>query len=119
MTAACMLLLHQAQRPIWPWCGAANGSIIEAFPAAQLYVWGLPHQGYNGASSSARAYRGRILTDLETRVDLDRHRNTLEGNADALDAVLCAFSARAVTEKALSVEPLTTTSPEGWIAVHR
>ena len=40
-------------------------------------------------------------------------------SADALDAVLCAFAAVAVTEDRLAVQPPPDAGAEGWIAVHR
>ena len=39
--------------------------------------------------------------------------------ADALDAVICLYAARAVVESSLVTEPLTISDFEGWIAVHR
>lgn len=44
MTAACLKLLHEANCPIWPWQRSARRLLAEAFPAAQLRHWQLPHQ---------------------------------------------------------------------------
>jgi len=118
MTSACITLLSLSRTPLWPWSGATSSAIAEAFPAAQLLTWGLPHQGYNGSSPKAAWIRKTIVQSLETRIDLGRHRYKAERNADALDAVLAAFAAIAVTSGSLAVQPAPCADPEGWIAVH-
>lgn len=53
MTAACLSLLHGANRPLWPWSSDQSGMLAEAFPAGQLQAWNLPFTGYNGPTASA------------------------------------------------------------------
>lgn len=118
MTAACLSLLHRAQRPIWPWTERAPGLLVEAFPAAQLCEWQLPHQGYADRGEAASAVRERIVAALATRLELGSWREAMIGDADALDAVLCAFAAIAVTDDRLAAAPPELTRDEGWIAVH-
>jgi hypothetical protein len=48
-----------------------------------------------------------------------RFRRAMLDSADALDAVVCAFAARAVARGALASLPPGDAPPvEGWIAVH-
>jgi hypothetical protein len=101
MTAACLTLLHEAGRPIWPWCSAeSTGLLVEAYPAAQLHHWGLPHQGYG--KPVQRAVRRRIVEYVAKDISIEKNRATLEEDPDALDAVLCAFAAIAVTNNCLA-----------------
>jgi hypothetical protein len=118
MTAACLTLLHAAERPIWPWADpCVSGLLVEAFPAAQLRHWGLPHDLYNGASGRER--RHQLVAHLDKRLALPaRYRQAMSASADALDAVLCAFAARAVVQAAVACPPTTAADREGWIAVH-
>jgi len=99
--AACMKLLYKAGRPIWPWDQQAeHGVIVEAFPAAQLYVLGLPFQGYSGLRSRQAQARKTIVASLSDKLSIPgKFHSTLENCADALDAVLCAFSAIALSNR--------------------
>lgn len=119
MTSACVALLHRAARPMWPWSKAKTGSVVEAFPAAQLRDWNLPSVKYNGASPQAHANRKKIVATLANRVGLGSFTSTVLGDADALDAVLCAFAASAVSSGQVAVPPPPgLPADEGWIAVH-
>lgn len=117
MTAACLTLLHHAARPAWPWSSPESGVLVEAFPAAQLRTWSLPHRKYDGHSALALSNRTTIINALGTRLRLGAWTNTLRGSADALDAVICAFAAIAVSR----LRPVPNTSSactEGCIAIH-
>jgi len=120
-TAACLCLLQRAGRPIWPFQAADHSALlVEAFPAAQLVQWGRPAEGYNG--DDERAYQARVdlLEMLHGGLQMrDFHMEVMVASADALDAVLCAFGAMAVTENKLAVEPTLVADAEGWIAVRR
>lgn len=121
-TLACVRLLGLSGLPVWPWAKSGGALVAEAFPAAQLREWGLPHQGYNGQKKDAPAVRVRIVEGVCERfpaLDLGEYRATIEDDADALDALLCAFSARAVSEGRLASLPGEQAESEGWIAVHR
>lgn len=100
MTAACLTLLYEAACPIWPWDHfRSRGLLVEAYPAAQLCHWNLPHNRYNGDSSDALSRRRKIISSLcerNTRLD-PRHKEKMKESADALDAVLCSVTAIAVT----------------------
>ncbi len=117
MTAACLKLLVGAGRPLWPWAsGRTNGCIAEAFPAAQLRHWGSPYQRYNGARGAVT--RRDIVGQLEERVRFGHHLSAVLNSADALDAVVCAFAAVAVSSGKLAEQPAGQCKAEGWIAVH-
>jgi hypothetical protein len=118
MTAACLTLLAEVGRSVWPWTRCGPGLLVEAFPAAQLKRWGLPHQRYNGVEKTAKANRKRILDGLDGRLLIAAlWRERVLESADALDAVVCAFAARAVTEERLAQPPAGPWKEEGWIAV--
>jgi predicted nuclease with RNAse H fold len=119
MTGACLKLLHETGRPIWPWERAGRGLLIEAFPAAQLCQWDLLHQGYNRNTEKEADARRFLVSLLVARINLGNFRQTLEHCADALDSVICAFAAIAVmTGRALSYAE-DSPDAEGLIAVER
>ena len=119
MTAACIRLLALAGRPVWPWSHATPGLIVEAFPTAQLQRWGLPFTRYDGNGPTAVATRMTILAGIAQRIVLGGFQSAVAGSADALDALVAAFAAVAVTRNALGhpVAPVPAMT-EGWIAVH-
>lgn len=117
-TAACLTLLSQTERPIWPWRDS-EGMLVEAFPAAQLRVWGLPSTSYT--APEAGAARRKIIRHLETSMGLiigSAQRRIMRQCADALDAVLAAYGARAASLRKLRFPPPPTWKTEGAIAVH-
>jgi hypothetical protein len=119
--SACIKLLANLGRPAWPWCGSDSGPLVEAYPAAQLRHWGLPFQRYNGVAGHAN--RAAIIADLTANRSLQADNAslaTLHADADALDAVLCSYAARAVVQNQLGIglPPFGAWRREGWIAVH-
>lgn len=120
MTAACLKLLANVRRPMWPFDHFVPeetvGFVAEAFPAAQLRYWGWPHQGYMGAKGSAT--RSAIVERLADVVSTDGHEQTLLRNDNALDAVFCALAALSVSTGKLAISPAEQAVEEGWIAVH-
>jgi hypothetical protein len=116
--AACLTLLARAQRPVWPWTDR-HGMLVEAFPAAQLRAWGLPSSNYS--SEEAAPVRAGILDYLEQHRHLlvdQASRAILLASADALDAVLAAFGARAAANRKLALDLAAAWRVEGAIAVH-
>lgn len=114
-TVACLTLLAKAKRPVWPWTQADRGLLVEAFPAGQLQDWGLEHQGYSESGPA----RDRILKEVSRRIDIPGPLyRCCRGNADALDAVLCLFAAKAAVEGQATVEDPAAATREGWIATH-
>jgi hypothetical protein len=90
--AGCIALLSRAKRPIWPWWPITTGTLVEAFPAAQLRQWNLPHQGYSKPEQYLT--RREILNDLRRRVSISATQMPiLENSPDALDSLIASFSA--------------------------
>lgn len=118
MAAACLTLLAASGARLWPWEREGRGLVAEAFPAAQLETWRLPHQQYNGSPPLAARNRQTILLALAERVQVGSHRATLGAEADALDALLAAFGAVAITRGTLVSAPQPEADLEGWICVH-
>lgn len=119
MTLACLTLLHEARCPIWPWDREGPGLLVEAFPAAQLCHWKMSYQGYgkDKDGDAASSIRKRLVSQLSRRIGLRSFETKLEESADALDSVLCAFAAFAVTTDNLA-DPLGANPlDEGLIAV--
>jgi hypothetical protein len=119
MTAACLTLLELSKRPMWPWRTHCSGLLAEGFPAAQLKLWRLPFQAYGGAEDRDRANRNTIIMDLRTRISLCNWIPILQDSADALDAVLCALAAVALSAGTLASRPGPLACVEGWIAISR
>lgn len=122
LTSACLKLLAQTGCPIWPWENKTQKRLlVEAFPTAQLKIWGLPYFGYGDKGADAGNKRLEIISALHNRLTIPSHlRDKMLSSADALDAVICAFAAIAVTEDKLAFEPDREFSAlEGWISLHR
>jgi len=92
--------------------------LVEAFPAAQLFAWGLPWKKYDGEAGTN--VRRQIVTVMEQRVDFGQHRVAADESADALDAVIASFAAIAAHQGLIPPpsEYQATILLEGWIAVH-
>jgi Protein of unknown function (DUF429) len=116
-TAACMKLIASAGQPCWPWAPANRGTLVEAFPAAQLRQWCLDHQGYSGSKGDVR--RNRIVDNLSIRIEFGACETQVRQSPDALDAVLAAFAAIAVVNERAVVWPAgSPIDDEGWIGVY-
>lgn len=116
--AACLALLARAGRPVWPWKDA-QGMLVEVFPAAQLRAWGLPSTNY--ASPEDRRARAQIVGHIEQTRRLiiePAERRQMLASADALDAVVAAFGARAAANRTLLHARPANWQIEGAIAVH-
>jgi predicted nuclease with RNAse H fold len=118
---ACMTLLLMRGGPVWPLRPGGEGAVlVEALPGAQLLTWGLETAGYNGPKPKAAAARTRILTALVDEHELvisDDHAALCQGNAHALDAVLCAYAAKAIAEGRHPRQLPVAARSEGWIVV--
>lgn len=112
-TAACLKLHADTRLPCWPWVASGRGLLVEGFPAAQLKSWGLPYQSYDGANAVTRE---TIWRHLRTRVATPQpFLQTILPCADAVDAIVLALTARAVTLGLVDSPP--DPGDEGWIAV--
>ena len=101
-TAACLTLLARSGRPVWPWnCGP--GMLVEAFPAAQLLTWAMPHNGYN--KPEQHDAREQILVGLAKHLNFTAsQRHSMLRSPDALDAVIAAFAAIAAVPEGAPAE---------------
>lgn len=116
--AACMTLLYRAERPIWPWKNAP-GMLAEAFPAAQLQAWNLPHVKYTGAD--AGPVRTKIIAEIQRRHGIEvapADRREMQRTPDALDAFIATFAGRAAANRTLKLEKPSSWKTEGAIAIH-
>ena len=112
--AACLRLLELSGRPCWPWTTFQPGILCEAFPAAQLQHWRLPHRGYSG--SEGANVRASILAGLDERVRMSSaHAQIAAENPDALDAIIAVFAAIAVADG--TVVGFNAPYVDGFIAV--
>jgi hypothetical protein len=120
-TAACMTLLHRHSGPVWPLRpGGAGALLVEAYPAAQLRTWGLNPQGYNGPTPKAAKARETLVQALVREHDLRADEAILETcrqSADALDAVICAYGARALARGRHPRRLPAAARVEGWTLV--
>jgi hypothetical protein len=106
--------LERIERPVWPWAKFEPGIMVEAFPAAQLKLWDLPHYGYS--EPQAANIRNVILRGLRERVRLSStHADIAIKYADALDAIIAVFAAIAVSNN--SVAGFEMPYEDGFIAV--
>ncbi len=113
--AACLALIARSGRPCWPWSPEGPGLLAEAFPAALLRHWGLPHEGYGGAGGVAA--RREIVAAIGEAIALQpAHAALAIQRPDALDAILCSLAAEAVATGRLALPP-DPTIRDGWIAV--
>jgi hypothetical protein len=121
LAVACMTLLLARGGPVWPLRpGGVGAVLVEACPAAQLFAWGLDATGYAGAKSSASAARTRILAALVADHGLavgDEHAALCRESADALDAVLCAYAAKTMSDGRHPRQLPAAARSEGWIVV--
>jgi Protein of unknown function (DUF429) len=119
--AACMTLLLMRGGPVWPLRpGGAGAVLVEAYPAAQLFTWGLATSGYAGAKPKAAAARAQILAALVAEHGLVVSEDLAalcHGNADALDAVLCAYAAKTMADGRHPRQLPAVARSEGWIVV--
>lgn len=93
--------------------------LVEVFPAAQLRTWRLPSANYSAPEH--RNTRACIVAHIEENRHLiiePAHRKQMLASADAVDAVLAAFGARAAANRTLLHEKSANWRIEGAIAVH-
>jgi Protein of unknown function (DUF429) len=118
---ACMTLLLMRGGPVWPLRPGGEGAVlVEASPAAQLFAWGLETGGYSGAKPKAAAARAEIQAALVADHGLvisDAQAAICRGNADALDAVLCAYAAKTMADGRHPRQLPAAARSEGWIVV--
>jgi predicted nuclease with RNAse H fold len=115
--AGLLARLADAGRPV---DRGGDGVVVEVYPAASLKQWGLPHRGYKRTKNLSGL--DRLVDDLLAAapwLDLGPYESLCRRSDDALDAVIAALTARAVTQGMTArpgAEQLTAAAAEGWIA---
>jgi predicted nuclease with RNAse H fold len=118
----CAGLLSQLANGGHPVDRGGGGIVTEAYPAASLKTWGLPHRGYKLPRDTR--VLGEIvgaITAPETSLDLGESIDLCKRRHDALDAVIVALTARAAAQ-GRTLRPRTAREAaaavtEGWIAI--
>jgi predicted RNase H-like nuclease len=110
-------LRRALSRPVpLAWSAHALGGItaIEVYPAATLRAHAIRSAGYKKPEHVAE--RREILDALRTRLSLPDDVGLLEGDADALDAVVCLLAAKGFVEgQAVSPHDAQLAEQESWI----
>jgi predicted nuclease with RNAse H fold len=107
-----------------PFDRTGSGTIVEVYPKAALYVWGLAFDGYKGNGAAERAARDNLVSDLRRRIPWLRASEDVwercRRSDDHLDALVCSLVARAKA-CGLCDESFQRSSgeaqSEGWIAL--
>jgi predicted nuclease with RNAse H fold len=100
---------------------SGSGPVVEVYPAASLARWKLNHKGYKRPENVVR--RGQLIAELLARarwLELGAFETACRESDDALDAVLCAVTARLASAGLCSSVPAnikTLAQTEGWIAL--
>ena len=92
------------------------GAIVEAYPSASLYRWGLPHRGYKPAGAPVDG----LIAATRPWLDLGAHEPLMRASHDAFDAVIAALTARAAAlghTAGPDARQRAVARVEGWIAV--
>ncbi|GAA1851094.1 DUF429 domain-containing protein [Asanoa iriomotensis] len=104
--------------PDAPLSRAGDDLVVEVYPAASLFRWGLTHQGYKRAGLASSLVSS--LLAAAPWLTLGEFEPLCRRRHDALDAVVAALAARAAaTGRATRPTPqqLPVAASEGWIAL--
>jgi len=96
----------------------ADGSAVEAYPAAALRSWGLIHKGYKTSGTNAFAELTNAVLTAAPWLDLGRHAELFRTDNDAFDSVVAALVARAVAVSQVLIPDdadRVIAQREGWI----
>jgi predicted nuclease with RNAse H fold len=100
---------------------SGGGKLTEAYPAASLKAWGLPHRGYKRPRDTQLL--GEIVDAIaaEPSLDFGEWVSLCKRRHDALDAVVVALTARAAdlnrTLPPRDKREADAAKSEGWIAI--
>jgi predicted nuclease with RNAse H fold len=112
-------------RVLGPLDRSGAGKVVEVYPAAALFVWGLPYRRYKGAQPEGREVRHDLVQRLRALTPWltaarDDDWERLKENDHELDALVAALVAKA-KDAGLCDESYDATSHnarmEGWIAL--
>jgi hypothetical protein len=112
-------------RVLGPVDRSGTGKVIEVYPAAALFVWGLPYRRYKGVQPDRRDARHDLVQRLRAltpwlSASRDHDWERFKENDHEVDALVAALVARA-KDAGLCDESYDATSRnarmEGWIAL--
>jgi predicted nuclease with RNAse H fold len=111
-------------RVLGPIDRSGRGQVVEVYPAAALFVWGLPYRRYKGADPAHRATRDALVQGLKDMAPWLRanaaHWDVIRANDHVLDAVIASLVARAkacgLCDESYDAASDNARS-EGWIAL--
>jgi predicted nuclease with RNAse H fold len=112
-------------RVLGPVDRSGTGKVIEVYPAAALFVWGLPYRRYKGVRPDRREARHDLVHRLRAltpwlSASRDEDWGRFKENDHELDALIAALVAKA-KDAGLCDESYDVTShtarTEGWIAL--
>jgi predicted nuclease with RNAse H fold len=112
-------------RVLGPVDRSGTGKVIEVYPAAALFVWGLPYRRYKGVQHDRRNARHDLVQRLRAltpwlSASRDHDWERFKENDHEVDALVAALVARA-KDAGLCDESYDATSRnarmEGWIAL--
>jgi len=112
-------------RVLGPLDRSGAGKVIEVYPAAALFVWGLPYRRYKGAQPDRREVRHELVRRIRAAAPWlmaarDEDWERINENDHELDALIAALVARA-KDTGLCDEAYDAKSHnarmEGWIAL--
>lgn len=98
---------------------AGGGRVCEAYAPASLVAWGLDEEKYK----TTPAARVRIVEQASRRLALDLidHGHACLESDDALDALICALTARAVAlglwRRPVDPQEVEHAPTEGWVCI--
>jgi hypothetical protein len=98
----------------WTHSSLAATSVIEVYPAASLRAWRVPNRAYK--KPEQRGAREIILSSLQLVLGPDAERETILGDADVLDAVICTLcGADFIAGRCEPPQDADAARVEGWI----
>jgi len=112
-------------RVLGPVDRSGAGKVIEVYPAAALFVWGLPYRRYKGALPDRRETRHALVDQLRARAPWlvatrDEDWGRIRENDHELDALIAALVAHAKARGLCNEdydEMSANARSEGWIAL--
>jgi predicted nuclease with RNAse H fold len=102
----------------WTPASITGVAAIEVYPAATLLAHGLRSNGYKAAPQISQ--RRELVGQLRSKLKFPTETPILEGNADALDALVCLLAAKDFLEdRAMPPSNQLVAEQEGWIWASR
>lgn len=96
-----------------------TGAVAEVYPGATLRAWGMDTRGYRVDADARRVLLSGLLASA-SGLDVGEHAELMISSADAFDAVVAAFGARAAAIGRFAPPPPEIAAQarrEGWIVL--